>query len=293
MKAGTNIEGESVTRDELRADATLARGVDAPASHGATAIVARGIRKHYGHVEALRGASLTVYPGEVVALVGDNGAGKSTLMKVMCGAVAPDAGEVVLGDGVRVEAGYFDAGGAGVGVVYQDLALAPHLSVLENFFLGHEILSTSWPRRMGVLSRRAMALEAKAALETLGIKLPTVEVPVSLLSGGQRQAVAIARAVKWATRVVLLDEPTASLGTRQAEIVTSLIQSVAKHGLGVLLISHDLERLASIANRIVVMRRGAIAGEFAGSSVTLSQIVETMLGETARSLTAHRKSSVT
>jgi ABC-type sugar transport system ATPase subunit len=253
----------------------------AASQSGATrreAITATGIRKHYGHVEALRGASLTVGLGEIVALVGDNGAGKSTLMKVMCGAVLPDLGEVVLGTGARVEAGRFDAAHAGVGVVYQDLALAPHLSVLENIYLGHEMLRDGRPRWLGLLDRRAMAQGALAALKSLGISLPTVEVPVSLLSGGQRQAVAIARAVKWARSVVLLDEPTASLGTRQADIVIDLIRNVARQGLGVMLISHDMDRLMRVADRIVVMRRGVVAAEFLGTSVTLTQIVEAMLG---------------
>ncbi|HTW27189.1 MAG TPA: ATP-binding cassette domain-containing protein [Acetobacteraceae bacterium] len=244
------------------------------------AITARGVRKHYGHVEALRGASLTVGLGEIVALVGDNGAGKSTMMKVMCGAVAPDAGEVVLGDGTRVEAGRFNAADRGVGVVYQDLALAPHLSVLENIYLGHERLQPRRPRWLGLLDRRAMAGEAEAALRRLGIALPTVEVPVNLLSGGQRQAVAIARAVTWARSVVLLDEPTASLGTRQSDIVVNLIRAIARQGLGVMLISHDMERLMRVADRIVVMRRGAVAAELPGATTTLSQIVEAMLGGT-------------
>jgi ABC-type sugar transport system ATPase subunit len=258
-----------------RTDPDEARG-----SHVSTtrAIAAYGVRKRFGHVEALRGASLTVDLGEIVVLVGDNGAGKSTLMKVMCGALAPDGGEVLLGDGSPVEAGRFDAGTAGVGVVYQDLALAPHLSVLENIYLGHEVLSTNRPRWLGVLNRRAMALEAREALRRLGINLSSVEVPVSLLSGGQRQAVAIARAVKWAKSVVLLDEPTASLGTRQTAIVVKLIQSVAAQGVGVLVISHDMERMTKVADRIVVMRRGEVAAEFKGARVTITQIVEAMLG---------------
>ncbi|MGH7117847.1 MAG: ATP-binding cassette domain-containing protein [Acetobacteraceae bacterium] len=246
------------------------------------AITALGIRKHYGHVEALRGASLSVGLGEIVALVGDNGAGKSTLMKVMCGAIAPDDGRVVLGDGEPVEVGRFNAAAQGVGVVYQDLALAPHLSVLENVYLGHEALRSGRPRWLGLLDRRSMAADAQAALQRLGIRLPTVQVPVSLLSGGQRQAVAIARAVKWARRIVLLDEPTASLGTRQSDIVMNLIRNVAGEGLGVLLISHDMERLAEVADRIVVMRRGAIVAEFRARSTTLAEIVEAMLGGASR-----------
>lgn len=171
------------------------------------ASTALAIRKQHGHAEALRSASLSVGLGEIVAPIGDNGTGKSTLMKVMCGAISPDAGEVVLGDDVPVEARRFNAAEEGVGVVYQDLALASHLSVPENVYLGHEVLRTDRPRWLGLLDRRAMALEAQAALQRLGVNLPTVAVPVSLLSGGQ---LAIARAVKWARRVVLLDEPTVS-----------------------------------------------------------------------------------
>ena len=216
---------------------------------------------------------MSVGPGEIVALVGDNGAGKSTLMKVMCGAVAPDAGEVWLGDEVRVKAGRFDSVQQEIGVVYQDLALAPHLSVLENIYLGHELLRGRAQRWLGALDRRSMATEADSALRRIGINLPSVEVPVSLLSGGQRQAVAIARAVKWAKHVVLLDEPTASLGAKQTQVVCRLIQAVAKQGLGVLMISHDIPSVAALADRIVVMRRGAAVAEFPAKTVTLGEIV--------------------
>ncbi|HXW82159.1 MAG TPA: ATP-binding cassette domain-containing protein [Acidimicrobiales bacterium] len=251
---------------------------------GPTAIAARGIYKNYGHVEALRGASLSVRPGEIVALVGDNGAGKSTLMKVMCGAVAPDAGEVWLGNQVRVKAGRFDSTQQEIGVVYQDLALAPHLSVLENIYLGHELLKGGVQRRLGALDRHSMATQADSALRRIGIHLPSVNVPVSLLSGGQRQAVAIARAVKWAQHVILLDEPTASLGAKQTQVVCGLIQAVAKQGLGVLMISHDIPSVAALADRIVVMRRGEAVAEFPAKTVTLSEIVGAMLGAEADSL---------
>jgi simple sugar transport system ATP-binding protein len=253
-------------------------GSSSPSGLAATAIAARGIYKNYGHVEALRGASLSVGPGEIVALVGDNGAGKSTLMKVMCGAVAPDAGEVWLGDEVRIKAGRFDSVQQEIGVVYQDLALAPHLSVLENIYLGHELLGSGAQRWLGALDRHSMATEADSALRRIGIHLPSVEVPVSLLSGGQRQAVAVARAVKWAKHVILLDEPTASLGAKQTQVVCSLIQAVARQGLGVLMISHDIPSVAALADRIVVMRRGAAVAEFPAKTVTLSEIVGAMLG---------------
>jgi simple sugar transport system ATP-binding protein len=245
------------------------------------AISAVGVVKHYGHVQALRGASLSVGYGEVVALVGDNGAGKSTLMKVMCGAVVPDAGEVWLGSATRLKPGHFDASQQGIGVVYQDLALAPHLSVLENVFLGHEVLRRRRGRWLGALDRRAMAQEADRSLRRLGIGLPSVEVPVSLLSGGQRQAVAVARAVKWAQHAILLDEPTASLGAKQTRVVCDLIQAVARQGLGVLIISHDLPSVTAIADRIVVMRRGEVAAELPAAGVTIAAIVEAMLGAPA------------
>ena len=258
-----------------------------------TAIAARDIYKNYGHVEALRGASLVVGPGEIVALVGDNGAGKSTLMKVMCGAVAPDAGEVWLGDEVRVKAGRFDSAQQEIGVVYQDLALAPHLTVLENMYLGHELLRGRAQRWLGALDRRSMAAEADSALRRIGIRLPSVDVPVSLLSGGQRQAVAIARAVKWAKHVILLDEPTASLGAKQTQVVCNLIQAVAKQGLGVLMISHDIPSVAALADRIVVMRRGAAAAEFPAKTVTLSEIVAAMLGAEPPSLSTSTPNGTT
>ena len=152
-------------------------GSSSPPGPGSIAIAAIGIHKTYGHVEALRGASLSVAPGEIVALVGDNGAGKSTLMKVMCGAVAPDAGEVWLGDEVRVRAGRFDRVQQEIGVVYQDLALAPHLTVLENIYLGHELLKGRAQRWLGTLDRQSMAMEADSALRRIGILLPSVEVP--------------------------------------------------------------------------------------------------------------------
>jgi simple sugar transport system ATP-binding protein len=260
-------------------------GSTSPTRLNPTAIAATGIYKNYGHVEALRGASLSVAPGEIVALVGDNGAGKSTLMKVMCGAVTPDAGEVWLGDEVRVRAGRFDRVQQEIGVVYQDLALAPHLTVLENIYLGHEVLKSGGVHRwLGALDRRSMAMEADSALCRIGINLPSVGIPVSLLSGGQRQAVAIARAVKWAKHVILLDEPTASLGAKQTQVVCNLIQAVAKQGLGVLMISHDIPSVAALADRIVVMRRGAAVAEFPAKTVTLSEIVGAMLGAEAPAL---------
>jgi ABC-type sugar transport system ATPase subunit len=238
------------------------------------------VRKSYGHVRALRGASLTVRRGEIVALVGDNGAGKSTLMKTICGAVGADEGEIrILGrpvtlDSIRV------AHELGIQTVYQDLALAPDLSVPENIFLGAEEVRPGLLGRLGFLSRRRMADDAAESLSALGIDLPSVDVSISSLSGGQRQAVAIARAVRWARNAILMDEPTAALGVAQTEIVMNTIRVSAERGLGVLLISHDMPRMLGLADRIVVLRHGAVVADLPAAGATIPQIVSAMLGAT-------------
>jgi len=241
-------------------------------------IEAVDVRKDYGHVSALRGASIAVKGGEIVALVGDNGAGKSTLLKSMCGAVSPDSGEIrILGERV-VFASIRAAHALGVQTVYQDLALAPDLSVPDNIFLGVEELRDGPLRRFGVLARRRMAADASESLEALGIKLPSVKVPVSSLSGGQLQAVAIARAIRWARTALLMDEPTAALGVAQTEIVVETIRRAADRGLGVLLVSHDMPRMLGLAHRIVVLRHGTVVGDIPGDTATIPQIVSVMLG---------------
>ncbi len=241
-------------------------------------IEADNIYKDYGHVQALRGASLQVHRGEIVALVGDNGAGKSTLMKAMCGALQPDSGEVrILGRRVELSSARV-AHDLGIQTVYQDLALAPDLSVPDNIFLGVEVLRPGLLAKLGVLSRRTMASEANAALRSLGIDLPSVNIPIESLSGGQRQAVAIARAVRWAGQAILMDEPTAALGTRQTEIVVETINTIAGRGLGVLLISHDMPRMLQLAHRIVVLRHGRVVADYRAADATIPLVVSAMLG---------------
>jgi ABC-type sugar transport system ATPase subunit len=242
------------------------------------AIEALGVYKDFGHVQALRGASIAVNRGEIVGLVGDNGAGKSTLMKIMCGALQGDEGEIrVLGRPVSFST-VREAHDAGIDTVYQDLALAPDLSVPESIFLGHEVMAGGLRGRLGVLGRRQMARDADEALRLLGIVLPSVNVRISALSGGQRQAVAIARAVKWARKVILMDEPTAALGTRQTEIVVNTIRAAAASGLGVLVISHDMPRMLQLAHRIVVLRHGAVAEEMLAADATIAKVVSAMIG---------------
>lgn len=236
------------------------------------------VAKQFGHVEALRDATVLVGAGEVVALVGDNGAGKSTLLKTLLGLNRPDSGHVVVGgrpvhlDGVRA------AQALGVDAVHQDLALAPHLSVVDNMFLGHEVVHPGVRGRVGTLARREMTARAESALEELSIRLPSLTVPVRELSGGQRQAVAVARAVMWSRTAVLMDEPTAALGARQSEIVCGLMRTVAARGLGVLVVSHDLPRILDASDRVTVLWRGETVLDEPSSGLTVPGLVATMVG---------------
>jgi ABC-type sugar transport system ATPase subunit len=239
----------------------------------------RGVRKSFGHVEALSGVDLQIDAGEIVALLGDNGAGKSTLVKVMCGVYQPDHGSIEL-DGRPVSfTNSFDAAEHGVEVVYQDLALAPDLSIRENIFLGREVPARGWRRLLGLMDKDAMARESQDVLATLSAAegIPT-DLPVSELSGGQRQAVAISRSVLRARKALLLDEPTAALGVRQSELVCDAIKRVAASGLAVLVISHDLERMLRTAHRVVVLHRGRVAMNAATSGLTVASVVEAMMG---------------
>ena len=242
------------------------------------AIEAVGIWKEFGHIRALQGASIEVRRGEIVALVGDNGAGKSTLMKIMSGSEVADRGELgVLGAPVRLLS-VRHAHALGIETVYQDLALAPHLTVAQNIFLGHELLAPGGRGRLRVLAKRRMAKESTAALEVLGIKISNPAVRVDDLSGGQRQAVAIARAVKWAASVLLMDEPTAALGARQVEIVLRTMRNAADRGLGVLVVSHDMPHMLNVAHRIVVLRHGRNVASFDASETDITTVVAAMLG---------------
>ncbi len=251
----------------------------ASAADGVPAIRATGIVKRYGHLHALRGASIDLHPGEIVALVGDNGAGKSTLTKVVCGAVSADEGALEFwGEPTRVQS-IHHAHELGVHTVYQDLALAPHLSVADNLFLGREKIPSGWRRWIGVLDRRAMVEETKEAMGRLGITLRDYSTPVGNLSGGQRQALAVARAITWATTAVLMDEPTAALGPKQSAIVYETVAAAAKRGLAVLVISHDIPRMLEVAHRIAVMRHGTVVAVREAKSLRLHDVIGLMLGE--------------
>ncbi|MER5638026.1 ATP-binding cassette domain-containing protein [Kitasatospora sp. NPDC002227] len=241
-------------------------------------LAATGLVKTFGQVQALDGAAFTVHPGEVVALVGDNGAGKSTLVKTLVGAITPDAGEILL-DGHPVGfAGPREAQAAGIETVYQDLALAADLDAAANLFLGREQLRGGLLGALGVLDKRAMRRRAVQAFAELGVELKELDAPVATLSGGQRQSVAIARSVAWASRVVFMDEPTAALGVVQRERVLDLIRRVRDRGVSVVLISHNMPEVLSVADRVEVLRLGRRVARFTAAQTSLEELVAAMTG---------------
>lgn len=239
---------------------------------------ARGLVKHYGSVEALRGASFEVRPNEVVALIGDNGAGKSTLVKCLSGVQRPDHGEILVDGSPVVLDSPTTARRLGIETAYQDLAIAPDLDPAANLFLGREIPRPGLLGRLGMLDKAAMRRQAVAEFRKLGVRLQSVEVPIGALSGGQRQSVAVARSVVWAEKVVFLDEPTAALGVVQRERVLDVIRRVRDSGVSVVLISHNMPEVLSVADRIEVLRLGRRAARFTAADVTLEQLVGAMTG---------------
>jgi D-xylose transport system ATP-binding protein len=236
---------------------------------GSPLLSLRGIEKSFGAVHVLRGVDFDVFPGKVTALVGDNGAGKSTLIKGVAGIHAFDKGEYFFeGEPVAVHSPR-DANALGIEVVYQDLALCDNLDVVHNMFLGREQLKT------GLLDEALMEQRARTTLDGLSVRtLQSVRTPVASLSGGQRQTVAIARAVLWNSKVVILDEPTAALGVAQTEQVLALVRRLADRGLGVALISHNLNDVFQVADEIAVLYLGEMVAQVQTADVTNSQVVE-------------------
>ncbi len=235
------------------------------------------IVKSYGHVQALRGASLEVRAGEVLALVGDNGAGKSTLTKVLAGMVQPDSGRLEYMGQERAVASVRDVQQLGVEIVYQDLAVCPDLSVLDNMFLGREPLAPGWRGALRFVGRSQMAERSQKALADVGTTIKSVRQPVRDLSGGQRQAVAIARAVMWASTAIIMDEPTAALGARQTARTNELIRRAAENGLGVVVVSHDIPNMLDVADRMTVMRHGTVIETRDTAGLTIDEVIALML----------------
>ena len=229
----------------------------------------RGITKSFGSVQALSDVDFEVQPGEVMALVGDNGAGKSTLVKCIAGTHSQDSGEIIFeGREVHIH-GPKDSARLGIEVVYQDLALCDNLDVVQNMFLGRET------QRFQILNEAAMEQRTSETLKTLAVTtIKSVRQPVATLSGGQRQSVAVAKAVQWNSKLVILDEPTAALGVAQTEQVLALVRRLGEQGLGVILISHNLHDVFETADRITVLRLGRTVGVFQRRETTQQAIVE-------------------
>jgi len=236
------------------------------------------LTKRFGNHRALDAVSFAVREREVVALLGDNGAGKSTLVKCVAGIHHPDDGEIRL-PGEDLHGGSATGvGSRGVGIVYQDLALFDNLSVAENLFAGSEVCWPVRPRGLGFVKKRAMFEEARKTLERLEVRVPNLRSPVGLLSGGQRQAIAVSKGIAFARRLVILDEPTAALGLRERTNVLRLVRQLPEAGTAVILISHNLEEVIQVADRAVVLRQGVKVGELEATQENHEAIVSLIVG---------------
>lgn len=237
----------------------------------------RNFHKHFGGLVAVDQVSLSIYPGEVIGLLGDNGAGKSTLIKLISGVYHPDRGQLLF-EGKEVHfSSPLDARRQGIETIYQDLALCENLDVGSNIFLGREQMR----RKFGlfkVLDNASMLRESQQVLEQLDIKIPNLRRPIRQMSGGQRQAVSIARAVYWNARLMIMDEPTAALGVPEQHKVLDLIRTLRKRGVPVLLISHNMQDVFAVADRVIVMRRGRKVGERWIRETNENDIVGLMVG---------------
>ena len=235
--------------------------------------------KSFGPVQAIRGVSFSVRSGDVLGLVGDNGAGKTTLVKCMSGILRPDSGEISI-DGQTVDIDSpRTAHRLGIETVHQDLALIDSLDVAANLFLNREQVAGGGPlRAFGWLRNRHMHRQAKEILDSLRINIPSVRAPIERLSGGQRQAVAVGRAVAWGQRIVLMDEPSAALGVEQTRLVLELVRTLRDRGVIVVFISHNMQQVLEVCTRAVVMRHGLVAADVAIADVTARDLVEFITG---------------
>jgi ABC-type sugar transport system ATPase subunit len=246
---------------------------------GVPLVDAHGLSKHYGTIRAVDGIDLTVNHGEILAIVGDNGAGKSTLIKMLSGAVIPDDGEIyVEGERARLH-GPLDARALGIETIYQDLALLPNLDVVTNLYLGREEKRSGALGLLGVLARRRMRNEARGHLEDLRITIPSISgTPVERLSGGQRQSVAIARAIVWSSKLLIMDEPTAALGVAQSQAVLDLVQRVRERGTSVIIISHILPHVLALADRVAVLRQGRKVADLNATELSQDRLIALIVG---------------
>jgi simple sugar transport system ATP-binding protein len=245
---------------------------------GSPVLQARGIEKHFGPVHALKHVDFEVRPGEIVALIGDNGAGKSTLINALTGVFPFDSGELLFnGQQVNFSSPH-EARDAGIETVYQDLAIAPHLDAVANIFLGREYRQGGLLGTLGFLDRERMYAETRDQLRRLGVRVPNIRRRLVTLSGGQRQGVAVARAVMWASKIVIMDEPTAALGVAQTEMVLELMRQVRNSGIPVVYISHNMPHVFAVADRIVVLRLGQVVAELDPRVASIDDAVAAMTG---------------
>lgn len=231
-----------------------------------------GITKQFGGVRALKGVDLSVRPGEVVALVGHNGAGKSVLAQILSGVFPPSSGEIRVGGKPVAFASPSDARLYAIETIYQTLALADNLDAPANFFLGRELRT-----RFGFLDKKKMAAEAKQALADLNPNFTDIERPVRQMSGGQRQAIAIARAIHFQVQLLIMDEPTAALGPHETAQVAELIKRLRAQGIGILLISHDVRDVLRLADRIVVLKNGEVVGALTAKDTNEDEVVDMII----------------
>jgi simple sugar transport system ATP-binding protein len=245
-------------------------------THVEPLLEARGIVKTFGHVRAVREADFTVYPAEIVSLIGDNGAGKSTLVKMLSGAIRPDAGELRFdGSPITFESPQ-DARRHGIETVYQDLALAQDLDPAANLYLGRELKRGGLLGALGFLDRKQMLDTAEREMSDLGVKLKDITAPIAELSGGQKQSVAVARAAMWAKRIIFMDEPTAALGVVQTKQVLDLIRRVRDAGIAVVLISHNMPQVLEVSDRVEVLRLGQRVTTFDAATTSVDDLVSAM-----------------
>lgn len=237
-------------------------------------IKAHNLEKSFGAVKAVQNYSVEIKQGDVVALVGDNGAGKSTVVKMLSGLYKPDAGEILVNDQLVTLRSAIDARKAGIETVLQDLALVPQRPVYLNLFLGREATKSA----IQLLDHKLMCREAEKLFLELGVNIPNVKLPIGALSGGQRQAVAIARAARWSQSLVIMDEPTAALGIAETAKVEELIKNLSLRGTAIFLVSHNLDQVFRLSSRISILRRGEHVGEYETSKVSKNDIVSKITG---------------
>ena len=253
-----------------------------PAANGTPALEVRGVTKSFGVLNVLRGIDLTLRQGEVLGLVGDNGAGKSTLVKILSGFHQPDGGEVLIGGTVESLSSVQDARSKGIETVYQDLALIPQLPVFQNLFLGHEITRLG-PLR--ILDKREMRKLARQYLDEINVHVPSVDADAELLSGGQRQAIAVARSVRAASKILLLDEPLAAMGARESRLIINLVKELAASGrVSIIVIDHNYAHLFELCDRINVMQGGHITIRQDVHETSIEELTELMVSSYRRQI---------